>query len=93
MSGCSTAAAACCHGLGCICNSCATILARCNADTDCKALLDCNSSCSNLGSMQCAEQCESVMFEHSSAVGMVTQVGECLRAGCGTECNIVTPMP
>ena len=79
--------------VGCICNACATILARCNADTDCKALLDCNSSCSKLGSMECAQQCEPVMFEHSSAVGLITQVGECLRAGCGTECNIVVPMP
>lgn len=79
--------------VGCICNACATILARCNADSDCKALLDCNNSCSKLGSMECAQQCEPAMFEHSSAVGLITQVGECLRAGCGTECNIVAPSP
>lgn len=79
--------------LGCICDACATILARCNADTDCKALLDCNSSCSKLGSTECSQQCEPAMFEHSSAVGMITQLGECLRAGCGSDCNIVTSMP
>lgn len=77
--------------LGCICDACATIIARCNADADCKALLDCNSGCSQLGTAECSERCEPVMFEHSSAVGMITQVGECIRAGCGSECNIVVP--
>jgi hypothetical protein len=77
--------------VGCICDACATILARCNADVDCKALLDCTGSCMPAGSMACAEQCEPTMFEHSSAIGMITQVGECLRSGCGDACNIATP--
>lgn len=75
--------------LGCICDACATIVARCNADMDCKALLDCSSGCAELGSVECSQQCEPEMFEHSSAVGMITQVGECIRAGCGGECNVV----
>src|SRR5262249_43459870 len=77
--------------LGCICDSCATIIARCNGDADCKALLDCNSSCMQMDKAACAQMCEPAMFEHSSAVGMIAQVGECIRGGCGEACAIATP--
>lgn len=71
--------------VGCICDSCATILARCNADADCKPLVDCRTSCQGT---TCDEKCEPLMFEHSSATGMVSQVGECIAKGCGAKCSI-----
>jgi len=72
--------------LGCICDSCATIMARCDADADCKPLLDCTSSCMGLEKLACNEKCEPMMFEHSSAVGMISQVRECIRSQCGNTC-------
>jgi hypothetical protein len=77
--------------LGCICDSCATIMAQCNADSDCKALLECSSSCMPMGSPECQQKCEPLMFEHSSAVGMISQVSECIRSGCGSACSIAAP--
>lgn len=77
--------------LGCLCDACGSIVARCNADADCKALLECTSGCTQLGSTRCQEQCEPQMLEHSSAVGMITQVGECIRAGCGGACDVHMP--
>jgi len=79
--------------LGCMCDACATIMTRCQADADCKALLECSTSCMPLGSVECSQKCEPAMFEHSSAVGMITQVGECIRASCGEKCQIATPGP
>jgi hypothetical protein len=74
--------------VGCICDSCGTVMNRCNADPDCKALLDCRSTCSGDA---CNEACEATMFKHSSAVGMITQVGLCIEAKCGTRCVPAAP--
>jgi hypothetical protein len=73
--------------VGCICDNCARALTRCNADADCKAIVDCRMACQSEGA-KCDESCESVLFEHSAGVGMATQVGECLVVACGTSCAI-----
>ncbi|MET0386477.1 MAG: hypothetical protein ABW321_10985 [Polyangiales bacterium] len=72
--------------IACVCDSCASIISRCSEDADCKPLLDCRNGCGS-GS-NCDEQCEPLMFEHSSAVGMVTRVGECMSKRCGTDCAL-----
>ncbi|WP_214290834.1 hypothetical protein, partial [Escherichia coli] len=46
--------------LGCICDACGSILARCKADSDCNALLDCNNSCPDKTSGACQQMCEPV---------------------------------
>lgn len=66
--------------VGCICDACGSAVVRCNVDADCKALLDCRSSCQP--GENCDEKCEPLMFEHSSAVGLITQVGTCIQAQC-----------
>jgi hypothetical protein len=76
--------------VGCICDSCGAPFTRCNADPDCKAILECRSACQGQTGTACEESCESVMFEHSSGVGMAAQVGECLLTKCGSRCAIST---
>lgn len=71
--------------VGCLCDHCGSVLSRCAADPDCKAIQDCNQNCKE----NCGETCEPVMIKHSSAVGMVTQVGLCIN----TMCPACTPAP
>lgn len=77
--------------LSCICDSCGTIMARCNEDADCKPLLDCNSACMMDSAADCTAACEDEMFAHSSAVGLLTQVGECMASQCSEPCMIDDP--
>lgn len=79
--------------LGCMCDRCGTVMAACNADPDCKPLLDCNTACqANDPEADCTLVCEEEMFTYSSGVGMVTQVGACIASQCADPCNTHDPL-
>jgi hypothetical protein len=73
--------------VGCICSSCAGPLTRCYADPDCKAIMDCRSACQGQGA-SCDRSCDATLREHSSGVGMASQVGLCLSVECGSDCAL-----
>jgi hypothetical protein len=70
---------------GCVCDSCATIIDTCNADEDCKPLIDCTNSCAGAG--DCTQRCEPVTREHSSGLGLLAQVNACMRSQCASQCG------
>lgn len=64
--------------LGCICDSCGAIMNKCNGDADCRPILECTTACMG----DCKGSCDETMSAHSSAVGMITAVGECISTQC-----------
>jgi hypothetical protein len=63
----------------CQCGACGSILIRCATDPDCKPSLDCRRDPAN--------NCQPVIDEHSSAVGLLRQVTVCLESsGCSAAC-------
>jgi hypothetical protein len=67
--------------IDCTCGACANVLIACGLDADCAAIL----TCVQTGS---PAECESVINEHSSAVGMLQQVASCTEAaGCTATCG------
>lgn len=66
----------------CQCSSCATQIIKCYTDPDCKAILDCaQNGCGD----DCANVCQPVIDQHSSAVGLVTQLNSCVTNRCPKE--------
>jgi hypothetical protein len=63
----------------CQCNSCATPVINCALDADCRAILECFGSCSDSA---CGDTCQRVIDEHSSALGLVVQMTECVNHQC-----------
>jgi hypothetical protein len=63
----------------CLCNSCASAGLTCATDNDCSKLLGCYSTCTDV---QCTQTCAPVLQQHSSGVGLFTELIECARAGC-----------
>jgi len=61
----------------CRCTSCADPIVKCAVDTECQAVLGCFQSG--------AGDCQSVISEHSSAVGMLQQMQSCIETEC-TAC-------
>lgn len=62
----------------CSCNSCADILIECFTDADCGAIVTCSTG---------GGDCEPVIEEHSSGVGLSRQVAECVSAKCESSCG------
>jgi hypothetical protein len=63
----------------CRCNSCATPVVKCASDPDCAPLLLCFASCTD---DDCLQKCQGLLEQHSSADGLLTEVGECVVAEC-----------
>ena len=56
------------------------------ADAHCNALLECVQA-SGCSGQDCAEACRPVFDEHSSGLGMLIQLGECMSGTCGEVCS------
>jgi hypothetical protein len=68
--------------LECQCNSCADVLIRCTADADCKAILDCATAARCSNQSECGGPCQTVIDQHSSAIGLIQQVSACVNSRC-----------
>jgi hypothetical protein len=66
--------------LKCDCNSCGSVLVKCATDADCKPILDCTRTHS-------VKDCQSVIDEHSSAAGLISQVSSCVSSQCSSVCG------
>jgi hypothetical protein len=71
--------------LQCQCNSCGDVLLKCFGDEDCGAILNCFRGCADQA--DCGQQCQAVIDDHSSAVGMLQQVRGCVDSRCDTACG------
>ena len=64
----------------CQCGSCGHVLLKCATDADCKPILDCV--------QDPTADCQPVIDAHSSAVGLIQQVGACFRSSdCSSLCE------
>ncbi len=70
--------------LQCQCNSCGDVLLKCFGDADCREILNCFRGCAD--QPDCGQQCQAVIDEHSSAVGMSQQVRSCVESRCDDDC-------
>jgi hypothetical protein len=70
----------------CACGSCGGVLADCQNDVDCAAILECvqGSGCSGA---DCAQTCSTTISDHSSGTGLVIQVSDCLSQTCADVCS------
>jgi hypothetical protein len=71
--------------LSCQCNSCADVLVKCMTDKPCANIITCIQECG--GGAECAGQCQAVIDENSSAVGLSQQVGGCVNSKCSETCS------
>ncbi|HMJ13836.1 MAG TPA: hypothetical protein VK524_20605 [Polyangiaceae bacterium] len=71
--------------LKCQCNSCGGALVKCFADEDCREILNCFQGCS--AEPDCAQQCQPIIDQHSSAVGLTQQMSSCLQSRCDEQCG------
>ena len=69
----------------CRCQACAAPTIQCATDADCDAVLDCYSACP--AGSDCDGACRSTIDAHSSAVGPLRQMTDCVRSRCASECN------
>jgi len=70
----------------CACSSCGGVIADCSSDEHCNAILECvrSSGCSG---QDCAGACRPVFDEHSSGLGMLIQLSECMSSTCDSVCS------
>jgi len=61
----------------CACDSCASTTLRCFADTDCRPIVECVAPAN----------CDLVVDEHSSGLGLAQQLSECVRVRCDSACG------
>jgi hypothetical protein len=61
----------------CACELCATIVLKCFTDADCAPIAQCAAP----------TNCEPVIDEHSSGVGLSRQIGECVKTRCAAACG------
>jgi hypothetical protein len=78
----------------CLKDNCCALIAQCFSSTECAAFASCTErECGRLdGECGVANGCDACLQEGGTTLGLLWQMGDCAKQGCGAVCGLCQPL-